>query len=81
MSEGNSFIRRRSVLTAAGTVGVAALAGCTGSSSGPTVDVVENEYEDELELDDHEVENDEVLGTNAAVLEGTITNTGEETVE
>ncbi|NGM69254.1 hypothetical protein G6M89_09580 [Natronolimnobius sp. AArcel1] len=73
---------RRVLLCSIGSAGAVALAGCTGSvglGDDPSVEVTENEF-DALEIDDHEVENQEVLGTDAVVATGTVTNTGDETV-
>ncbi len=73
-------IGRRSFLSTIGGIGLAALAGCTGSSDS-TVEVVENEFDGSLEVGDHEIENGQVLGTDAIIANGTITNTSEDLIE
>lgn len=72
---------RRRLLGSIGAATVAGLAGCTGSSDEPTVEVVENEFEGDLELEDHTVENGEVLGTDAIIAKGTVTNVSDEMIE
>ena len=80
-------LSRRRLIGSVGVATTAVLAGCTGSSEngessdGPTVEVVENEFEGDLELSDHEVENGQVLGTDAIVATGTVTNTSDEPIE
>lgn len=79
MREGDGRARRRVVAAA---VALVAVPGCSllGGASAPSVEVVENAFAGDLELSDHEVEEDEIAGFEAVVVHGTATNTTDESI-
>lgn len=72
-------MERRTFLSSIALTATASLAGCADSVGGTTFEIVENDYET-VETRDHEIENREVLGTEARTVTLILSNTGDETV-
>lgn len=74
-----NFTRRRAILAAGTTLAAAGLAGCAGVlGGGADGKVTENEFEGDIEVLDHEIENARLGGSEMVKVDVTVTNTADE---
>jgi len=76
-----NLTRRRAVLATGTTLAAVGLSGCAGVlGGGADGKVTENEFEGDLEVLDHEIENTRLSGTKSVKVDVTVTNNSEDVI-
>lgn len=74
-----NFTRRRAILATGTTLAAVGLSGCAGVlGGGADGEVTENEFDGDLEVLDHEIENTRLGGSEMVKVDVTVANTADE---